>query len=439
MHFSRVLPLVVGTALLAACGDDDTGPSNTAPTVTFTAQCTALGCSFSNGSTDADGTLEAYAWDFGDEGASATTRDATHTYARPGNFTVTLTVTDDDGDEATATAPVKVTAPPDPGGDFPATFSVSCVYLTCDFIDRSMAGPYASFTWTFGDNSEASTSRDANHVYTAEGQFQVTLLIVDGRKHATTSQTIRVELLNPSPSAHFIYSCADLACEFTDRSTDQVGGVAGYYWDFGDGQTSTDRNPSHTFPGAGPYQIELTVTDTRGAGATASVTFTLPATDWPSAELKVDCYYSQCVFQTVGTGGSIVAWQWSFGDGGVSTEEAPVYTYLVPGTYTAQVTISGPGGGSTTLTRELTVPFPGPQAAFTPDCHRSTCTFTNESTGQSLYWIWQFGDGTRSDDQSPTHVYEVTEPTTFTVSLKVWNWLDEEDVVSHEVTVAPPE
>ena len=66
MRFSRVFPLVAVAALLAACGDEGTGPTNAAPTAAFTVQCDPLDCTFTNSSTDADGTIEGYDWDFGD-------------------------------------------------------------------------------------------------------------------------------------------------------------------------------------------------------------------------------------------------------------------------------------------------------------------------------------------------------------------------------------
>jgi PKD repeat protein len=435
VRLSRCLRLIAGIAVLGiAC--DENGPSNVAPTATFTAQCTALGCSFTNGSTDSDGTVEAYEWDFGDESATSATRDATHTYAVPGSFTVTLTVTDDDGDAATATAAVSPTAPVNPGGGLTANFTVSCVFLACEFTDRSTAGSFASFTWTFGDNSEAVTTRDASHTYTAEGQFEVTLHIVEGAQVATASETITVEVLNPPPGANFIYACTDLACEFIDRSTDEVGGVAGYSWDFGDGTTSIDQSPSHTFPGAGTYLVEQTVTDARGAGATVSVTFTLPAIDWPTAELEIHCSYSQCAFWTVSTGGSVVAWHWSFGDGATSTDQSPSHTYAADGTYTVQATITGATGSTSTLTQEVTVPaLPG--AAFSVSCDGVTCTFENESVDFIFGAFWEFGDGSTSEDWEPSHVYQVTETTTFTVRLTAYDFDSNPDVTTREVTVSP--
>ena len=109
MRFSRVFPLVAVAALLAACGDEGTDPTNAAPTAAFTVQCGPPDCTFTNSSTDADGTIEGYDWGFGDDSPHVTTRDAVHTYPAPGGrFTVTLTVTDDDGETATATKQVDV-------------------------------------------------------------------------------------------------------------------------------------------------------------------------------------------------------------------------------------------------------------------------------------------------------------------------------------------
>src|SRR6185436_318646 len=171
MWFARLFPLITVTGLLASCGGDGgsigppgNDPSNVAPTAAFTAQCgpaEPLKCNFVNASTDTDGTIDIYAWDFGDNSAHVSTAYPTHVYTAPGGlFTVTLSVTDDDGETATASRQVDVkelNVPPT------ARFAASCTALTCAFTDGSsdvnFGDSVASHTWDFGDGG---TSTEAN-------------------------------------------------------------------------------------------------------------------------------------------------------------------------------------------------------------------------------------------------------------------------------------
>ena len=190
MRFPRVLTLLAGAALAVACNGTEpvTDPANTEPAAAFTVRCDQLACTFEDGSSDADGTIQAYAWDFGDGGTSAESNPS-HTYAPPGGeFTATLTVTDDHGAEATATRQVHVsrenTTPV-------ADFSVACSYLTCGFTDRSTdpdAGDSVnSRAWDLGDG-QTSEHRTPFHTYAPPGgRFTVTLSVTDGRGAATTA------------------------------------------------------------------------------------------------------------------------------------------------------------------------------------------------------------------------------------------------------------
>jgi PKD repeat protein len=85
---------------------------------------------------------------------------------------------------------------------------------------------------------------------------------------------------NAPPTAAFTSSCSALTCSFADESSDEDGTVETWSWEFGDGNSSTLRNPSHSFEAAGDYQVTLTVTDDAGApgSVTQSVVTTEPAT-----------------------------------------------------------------------------------------------------------------------------------------------------------------
>jgi len=83
--------------------------------------------------------------------------------------------------------------------------------------------------------------------------------------------------VNAPPTANFTFSCIDLACTFTDGSSDRDGTVAKWSWGFGDGGTSTSRNPSRTYAGPGTYTVTLLVTDNLGASSSRASTVTVPA------------------------------------------------------------------------------------------------------------------------------------------------------------------
>jgi PKD repeat protein len=333
MRFSH-LTLAAGTALLAACGDS--GPSNVPPAAAFVARCARLECTLTGGGTDADGSIAAYDWDFDDESAHATTRDAAHTYAQPGEFTVTLTVTDDDGDTAVATEQLTVSN----SGAPTASFTITCDELTCTFTDRSFdpdaGGRIASYDWNFGDNMAHAHTRDPVHTYNVQGEFPVTLTVTDN--DGVTAKSTSTATPNQPPTASFTFSCTDLTCQFLDGSSDAGGGVSAYSWGFGHEPsesgpgTSAERSPTHTFDDAGIYTVSLMVTDTRGATGRRSVPILLPAPDF-----TVSCVSLQCTFTPTGDNVFGVT-VWQFGDGQTSTDVSPTHIYAVNFPTTVMVT-----------------------------------------------------------------------------------------------------
>ena len=92
---------MTGVAMIAACGDGGNGPSNTAPTASFTYQCTNLACIFTDQSSDDDGTIASLSWDFGD-GSSGTGAVANHTYTTAGDYVVKVEATDNGGLSSTS-------------------------------------------------------------------------------------------------------------------------------------------------------------------------------------------------------------------------------------------------------------------------------------------------------------------------------------------------
>jgi PKD repeat protein len=172
-------------------------PQNVAPTASFTSACTDLACSFTDASTDGDGTIATHQWGFGD-GTGATVTSPSHTYAAGGTYTVTLTVTDDDGATGTTSRQVTVTAPEDPPPDPEGTLHVAdldgtsssgkgqawTANVTITVVDETgspLSGASVTGGWDTGGSSTCTT--------TAGGSCTVSAS-VNGKKATTASYTV---------------------------------------------------------------------------------------------------------------------------------------------------------------------------------------------------------------------------------------------------------
>jgi PKD repeat protein len=245
--------------------------ANQAPTAAFTASTDLLAASFNgSGSADADGSVRSYAWAFGD-GTSGTGASTTHTYAASGTYTATLVVTDDKGASSSTSKQVVVKA----ANVAPtAAFTTSASGLAVDFDgsgSKDSDGTVASYAWSFGDGASGTGAR-TTHAYTAPGSYTAQLTVTDdsGATGVQTS-TVTVQATNRPPTAAFSSNPSGLTAAFdASASADADGSIASYAWDFGDGTTGSGATTSHAYGADGSYHVVLTVTDDRGATATAS-------------------------------------------------------------------------------------------------------------------------------------------------------------------------
>ncbi len=421
--------------------------ANQAPTANFTFSCSGLSCSFTSTSSDPDGSIAGYSWNFGDA-TTSTAQNPSHTYAAGGSYTVTLQVTDNQGAQSTTTSKTVTVTPPNQPPT--ANFTFSCSALTCSFTSTSSDpdGSVASYSWNFGD-ATTSTAQNPSHTYAAGGSYTVTLQVTDnqGAQSTTTSKTVTVTAPNQPPTANFTSSCNGLTCSFTSTSSDPDGSIASYSWNFGDGATSTAQNPSHTYATGGTYSVTLRVTDNQGAQSTTasqSVTVT-PPNQPPTANFTFSCSALSCNFTSTSSDpdGSIASYSWTFGDGGTSTAQNPSHSYTAAGSYTVSLRVTdNQGAQSTTTSKTVTVTAPNqpPTANFTSSCSALSCNFTSTSSdpdGSIASYSWTFGDGGTSTAQNPSHSY--TAAGSYTVSLRVTdNQGAQSTTTSKTVTVTAP-
>lgn len=174
------------------------GPSEPGePVAAFTAQCstTTPACTFdASGSTDPDGSIASYAWDFGD-GAKGEGAKPSHTYTKAGTYAVKLTVTDDSGESGTLTKQVTAGTSEPPAGQAPsASFSLSCWYADCSFDASASTDPdgdIASYAWKFGDSTTGSGVTASHRYPSAQRTYTVQLTVTDrGGRSGTTSRQV---------------------------------------------------------------------------------------------------------------------------------------------------------------------------------------------------------------------------------------------------------
>ncbi|WP_210649113.1 PKD domain-containing protein [Nocardioides sp. SYSU D00065] len=172
---------------------------NQAPTAAFTSTCSSAACAFdATPSSDPDGSLVSYAWDFGD-GSTATGATPHHDFVTSGTRDVTLTVTDDEGTSGSVVVPVQVrrtNAPP------AASFTTTCRYLACTFdagASSDADGSVTSYDWDFGDGSSDRTgTATTSHTFATEGSYAVTLTVTDNDEDtASTTRDVAAVAVRP--------------------------------------------------------------------------------------------------------------------------------------------------------------------------------------------------------------------------------------------------
>jgi serine protease len=239
----RISPRVNALSVVLEAADYGGGepPPNIPPTAGFTFSCTELTCTFTDTSSDSDGSIASRSWTFGD-GSSSIATNPSHTYAAGGTYTVTLSVTDDVGAEDSTSQSVTVTATPPANVPPTAAFTYSCSDLTCDFTDTSSDsdGSIASRSWTFGDGS-SSTATHPSHSYAAGGTYIVTLTVTDdGGADDSTSQSVTVSA-PPSGGVELVGSSENNGRTWTAIATDASGGDLQGSWSRSGGSCSGNQ------------------------------------------------------------------------------------------------------------------------------------------------------------------------------------------------------
>jgi len=265
------------------------------PSALFSASPTSglapLTVQFADASTPGAMPFLSWAWNFGD-GSVSTQQSPTHTYA-PGTYNVTLTVTTAAGsDTESKPALISVNAPGGPTADFTASPVNGRAPLTVQFASNSTAGsaPITAWLWNFGDTN-TSTLQAPTHTYAVAGTYAVSLTVttsVGSDPEAKTGYITVLAATDPAPAfnADVTTGSAPLTVQFIDQSTEGSSNIVGWLWNFGDGLTSTEQHPLHTYMAQGTYTVSLTITPVLGnSKSLAKAGYITVATGTPVAGL----------------------------------------------------------------------------------------------------------------------------------------------------------
>ena len=279
--------------LLTACYSSD-GPQknsssqNIAPTSAFTVNVDTgsapLTVNFdTSSSSDIDGSIKTYAWDFGD-GSTDVGDQVSHLYTADGKYTAILSVFDDEGYRDVSVRTINVLSNQSPISIFNVDTDIGEAPLIMNFdgsVSLDFDGSISSYFWTFGDGSNASGAT-VSHQYSTPGTFEVTLLVTDNGSLEDISEirTIIVLPVNTLPTAAFTVDLSSGTTPVTVNfdatgSSDADGTITSYEWDFGDGASGQSAQTAHTYFLEGSHTVSLTITDDRGGQNTTTQTITV--------------------------------------------------------------------------------------------------------------------------------------------------------------------
>jgi gliding motility-associated-like protein len=401
------------------------------PTAGFTNNpevCLKDSLQFTDASNGNGGTIQTHNWDFGDA-TTSTLANPKKRWATPGTKTVRHWIVTDQGcNSDTLTKTIYVNAMPVADFNFANLGRCARQPITFNNASTSADGVIVEWKWDFGDASPIQTITNGNpvqHIYTAAGSYNVKL-IVKTDKSCSSDTLTKVLVITATPVAGFTPPggiCLPTGfAQFTNTTTigDGTLPTVTYNWNFGDGSpVSTLTNPSHNYPGTGPYNVQLIATSAIGCKDTnvqiLSNIFPQPHADF-SSNPEI-CLSDSLQFNdiSVSNGGTVNEWHWDFGDATTSTLQSPKKKWATNGTKTVTLWVKTTNGcTSDTMTKTIFV-NQLPTANFTVSavkCAQGPVTFTSTSVandGNLTEWIWNFGDGslpqTLPNGNPLNHVY----------------------------------
>lgn len=362
----------------------------------------------------ADGqTILEVIWDFGDGSAETSGLAVDHTFLNGGEYTVTQTVTTNLGCSTTESQMVYVEEIP--AVDFEWNDPCANQELAL-FINQTDSGdvPIDFYQWQFGDG-ESATGTNAEHLYT-EPQLVEAWLYAHTHIGCVDSTMNLVTVKGVTAEIDFVNVCEDADAEMQNLSVGHNDDLGASSWDFGQGLTSIETEPTTTYGNFGEYDIQLI--QYSASGCVDSTSQTIEIYQNPTASFVH--VHDSCVFENFGFLGNsfvpendeLIGFDWQFGDGNTQNSGPDAnHTYMQPGNMSVNYAVLSAFGCVHDTTISIAVrPLPIPNFEVNPVCeYAGPSEFTyvpNTANAEITNHFWEFDDGNTSEEISPTNHYD---------------------------------
>lgn len=418
---------------------------------TFNDACAGELVNFVNNSTITPPfTINEWEWNFGDGTTNTTDWEPQHIYNAPGTYYVSL-VTWSDNLVCNDTLIDSVYVYPKPAVDF--SFTDACLYRPIQFTNLSQ-GEITNWDWNFNDGTAHNFNMNVSHAFDTPGNFDVVLTATTIYGCVDSAVNNITVYSQPAADFNFVNVCDGYVSEFTDLSTIlPPGNIVEWQWNFADA-TPFDNNASTTHLYANPGNYNVVHTVTSGDGCVDSIVHTVTVHPNPvvnfigepqegCSPLCVDFYDLSGVLT-----GNNTKWDWSFGNGGVSEAQHPLFCYTnnsttTPAVYDVTLVVQSDQGCQTTLRKDdyITV-YPVPKAGFSYTPQVTTIVFPDikftDLSEEATQWSWNFGDNQVNNTsvlQDPVYTYQDTG--NFIVTQVVFNTYQCSDTAKSDVAINP--
>lgn len=387
------------------------GQLNAEFTADTTRGCGALGVQFTDQST---GTITSRTWSFGN-GNTSNNLNPFENFST-GTYTISLTVSDgSNSDTETKTAYIRVFSKPT--ADFNFNPSTGCTPLPVNFTSTSTVGgaPIISYIWDVKDGSSSPNSSNFVHTYQGGGPYTPTLQIIDANGCSDSKTSTSSITPTASPVANFSSQASPIGCAapFTvDFVNTSAGSSLTYRWEFGDGNTSTQQNPTHTYTALGNYTVRLIINDPNCSDTIVKQNFVRINTTNANFTTVRDtfCFGEQVAFTNTSQGAN--SFSWDFDDGSArSFTRDPKHVFLDSGWFDVTLVASAGSACIDQIIKQVYVQRIVANFDLNPkfSCQLpDTVQFTDLSFGAFAY-DWRIPGVNRKFEDS-TYVYSIKDP-----------------------------